>query len=215
MPIELDPSLPPSLYPLAWLVGSWSGSGAVHRAGDADVPDRRIEQTLTTTARPDGTLAWRSVIHELDDSAPLPPTSAFAAAQPVAAEASRRLLLREDGVWTVGDPLPGQDLAAARAARPGDPAAFLSHALTAQVTRRDGETGQEHSETWRGEVRGPRVQLALGESAADGRPLVTDTRMFGYIAGRMMWLWERRLPVTAADPHPDLAPFVSLELHRA
>jgi len=29
MPIELDPSLPPPLTPLAWLVGTWAGAGVV------------------------------------------------------------------------------------------------------------------------------------------------------------------------------------------
>jgi hypothetical protein len=77
MPITLDTSLPPSLYPLAWLIGSWQGSGAL-TAPSPGTPDVRIEQSLECTAQEDGTLAWRSLIHRVDAPAPLPPTSAFA-----------------------------------------------------------------------------------------------------------------------------------------
>lgn len=210
MPISLDTSLPESLYPLAWLVGTWTGEGAVHRPGNADVPDRRIEQQLVCTAREDGTLAWRSTVHEIDDPAPLPPTSVFARddapAPAPAGSGERTLLMREDGIWTVGDPVPGQDLAAARNARPGDPAAFVSHALQARFERRDGA-----AESWAGEVRGPRVQLAL--SAQDGAE-VTDTRMFGYISGRLMWLWEQRVPAPDCEGST-MAPYLSVELNRA
>ncbi|MDN5821263.1 MAG: FABP family protein, partial [Brachybacterium sp.] len=58
MPITLDTSLPPSLYPLAWLIGSWEGTGALSTA-DADAPDVRIEQQLVCTAREDGAMEWR------------------------------------------------------------------------------------------------------------------------------------------------------------
>ena len=216
MPISLDTSLPESLYPLAWLIGTWTGEGAVQRPGDDDAPDRRIEQQLVCTAQDDGTLAWRSTIHEVDEAAPLPPTSVFArdddSTPAPAGTGERTLLMREDGIWTVGDPLPGQDIAAARAAKPGDPAAFLSHSLQAQFTRQDGS-----EETWAGEVRGPRVQLA---HSTPGRREVTATRMFGYISGRLMWLWEQRLPTTegaesTASDAPTMAPYLSLELNRA
>src|SRR5699024_5343977 len=113
MPISLDTSLPPSLYPLAWLIGSWEGSGALSGAdGTAAGPrDGRIEQQLVCTAREDGALDWRSTIHRVDAPAPLPPTSAFAreeAQAPPAGSGERTLLHREDGIWTVGDLVPGQ-----------------------------------------------------------------------------------------------------------
>ncbi|AXK46018.1 FABP family protein [Brachybacterium saurashtrense] len=208
MPITLDTSLPESLYPLAWLIGSWEGSGALSGAGDA--PDARLEQQLVCTAREDGALDWRSTIHRIDAPAPLPPTSAFArdVESPPAPSGTgeRTLLHREDGVWTVGELLPGQDRAAAEAARPGAPEGFLSHRLTAQLTRRG-----EQAEHWAGEVRGPRIQLAL----ADGAGEVVATRMLGYISGRLMWLWERRGPVADGAPgETALSPYLSLELHR-
>lgn len=215
MPITLDTSLPQSLYPLAWLIGSWEGTGALSGADDAtpDARDVRIEQQLVCTAREDGALDWRSTIHRVDAPAPLPPTSAFARDEESAAGTAtpsgtgeRTLLHREDGIWTVGELLPGQDRAAAEAARPGTPASFLSHRLGARLTRRG-----EQAEDWAGEVRGPRVQLALASPGGE----IAATRMFGYVSGRLMWLWERRTPVTdGAFGETALAPYLSLELHR-
>ena len=228
MTFALDPSLPPALYPLAWLVGSWEGSGAVHHRPDAPAEgappadaaadglgrDRRIEQRLDCVPQADGTLAWTSLIHELDDPAPLPPTSAFArqdAPSPAAGSGERRLLMKEQGIWSVGELLPGQDLAAAERARPGDPAAVLSYRLQARFTR----DGVEHD--WAGEVRGPRIQLARRStdptrepSALSARPAIEETRMFGYVSGRLMWLWERR----SDDAEQGLIPYLSLELNR-
>lgn len=209
MPITLDTSLPPSLYPLAWLIGSWEGTGAL-TAAEPGAPDARIEQQLVCTAREDGTMEWRSTIHRVDAPAPLPPTSAFARDEPGSPAAvgsgQRTLLHREDGVWTVGDLLPGQDREAAEAAAPGTPGSFLSHRLEARLTRRG-----EPAEDWAGEVRGPRVQLALGSPTGE----ITATRMFGYVGGRLMWLWEHRRPVPDGAPgETALTPYLSLEMHR-
>lgn len=209
MPISLDPSLPASLYPLAWLIGSWEGSGALP-SPQPGTPELRIEQHLVCTAQEDGTLGWSSRIHRVDAPAPVPLTSAFARDAAPAPEpggtGERTLLHREDGFWTVGDLLPGQDRATAAAAKPGSPASMLSYGLSARLERRG-----ESAEDWTGEVRGPRIQLAL--AAADGE--VTDTRLFGYVSGRLMWLWERRRPVPDGAPgETALTPYLSLELHR-
>lgn len=232
MPITLDPSLPPSLYPLAWLVGSWQGSGAVHQPTPEGAIDRRIEQRLDCLARADGTLAWTSVVHVLDDPAPLPPTSVFtsddAPTPAPSGTGERSLLMRESGVWTVGDPLPGQDLTAAEEAPPGDPASFLSYGLEARFDpdRRPGSAGSAAPagdpgsgarepggpEVWAGEVRGPRIQLALRAPQPAAGAGIAATRMFGYVGGRLMWLWERR-PESGASG-TDLSPYLSVELDR-
>lgn len=222
MPISLDPSLPRSLYPLAWLVGTWEGSGALHRPGD-ESGDRRVEQRLECTPAEDGTLTWRSEVYVVDEAAPLPPTSVFAredAPAPRQGSGQRRLLMRERGVWTVGEPLPGQDLAAAREAAPGSPAGMLSYGLDVAFDPTTGEDAAEAS-AWVGEVRGPRIQLARRDGVTNR---VLETRMAGYISGRLMWLWERRGTEqhTGADadgkspewPGEGLLPYLSLELDR-
>lgn len=212
MPISLDTSLPESLYPLAWLVGSWNGAGAVHlRGDDGELSSQRVEQEVTASAAEDGSLAWTVRTDVVDAPAPLPPTSAFAkepAPEPPAGTGARRLLHEESGRWTVGDPLPGQDLAAAEAAKPGDPAGVLSYHLEVHLT---SDTGPE---TWLGEVRGPRIQLARQQDPStrlhDGA--VAATRMFGLVGGRLMWLLERATDPTAPQ---DLHPYLSVELDRA
>src|SRR5690625_3973727 len=75
MPVTLDPSLPPSLYPLAWLVGSWQGAGALHHPTPEGPADRRVEQQLDCVANQDGTLTWTSLVHVIDDPAPHAPPS--------------------------------------------------------------------------------------------------------------------------------------------
>lgn len=214
MPITLDSSLPPSLYPLAWLIGSWEGSGALSSPDDG-APDVRVEQQLVCAAREDGTMSWRSTIHRIDAPAPLPPTSVFAREEAPAASrgtGERTLLHREDGIWTVGELLPGQDRVLAEAARPGTPESVLSYQLDASLERRG-----ESAEAWTGEVRGPRIQLALGAPDELRTPggEVSATRMFGYVQGRLMWLWEQRAPVPDGAPGDTaLSPHLSLELHR-
>lgn len=208
MPIPLDPNLPPSLYPLAWLIGSWRGHGAVQlREADGSPGDRRIEQELQCTPTEDGTLRWSLRTDMVDVPAPLPPTSAFAREPEMPQDpfgtGERTPLLRESGLWRVGDPLPGQDLEAAQAAAPGDPRGHISYALDVTFE----SEGVEHH--WTGEVRGPRIQLARREV---GMP-VSQTRLFGYVGGRLMWLWER-VPVGAGDDDKGLAPYLSVELDR-
>ncbi|UQN31600.1 FABP family protein [Brachybacterium kimchii] len=212
MPIVLDPSLPESLFPLAWLVGSWNGDGAAQLPDeDGELIGRRIEQKLVTSANEDGTLAWVMSTDLLDAPAPLPPTSAFVDPEKVPEQdpgtGERSLLVREKGFWRVGDPLPGQDLEAARAAKPGDPAGVVSYGVELVIARDDGE------EIWAGEVRGPRIQLGLRTSptarAADGS--IAATRMFGLVGGRLMWLWERATDPAAPN---ELSPYLSVELDR-
>ena len=216
MPIPLDPSLPASLYPLAWLMGPWSGSGAVTlQESDGSTTGRRIEQTLTCAATDEGVMSWQMRTDIVDAPAPLPPTSVFVDADappPAAGSGERTLLMRESGIWVVGDPLPGQDLDAARRAKPGDPASIVSYALSAQF---DSGHGEVH---WAGEVRGPRIRLAQrpGQDAIAGAPYAE--RMFGYVGGRMMWLWERSVDGASPAPgtqHPELSPFLSVELDRS
>lgn len=219
MPITLDADLDPSLYPLAWLVGSWRGTGAVQlSAEDGEGQGRRIEQELSARDAGDGTLAWSMRTWVLDAPPPLPPTSVFAngPADPEAEDAAersaddpaleRRLLISEKGTWRVLGPVPGQDLEAAAAAKPGSPAAIVSYQLEASI-----EDDRGTVEVFAGEVRGPRIQLAADHVGRTGPHPGHErtTRMFGLVGGRLMWLIDR-----AAEGEP-LATWVSAELDRA
>lgn len=226
MPITLDTSLPRELYPLAWLVGTWSGQGAGQVPGDdgEDSPTGRlIEQEILAEPGEDASLNWTMRTWVLDAPAPVPPTAAFADAEadtdaagadhgadeePAQGAPERRLLIEETGQWRVLGPVPGQDLEAAERAKPGTPEALVSYALEAVLTPTAGQPM-----VYRGEVRGPRIQLAtenLGSSFTprqDGAE-VRAARMFGLVQGRLFWVDER---ATGAE---ELAPFLSAELDR-
>lgn len=235
MPITLDENLDPALYPLAWLIGSWHGEGAVNLVDEAGQQDgRACEQEVIATPGEDGALSWTMRTWVLDAPAPLPPTAAFAngpeddARRPDGAgqkdgaagdgeqdgpgqdapvgPATRTLLVEETGTWRVGDPLPGQDLEAARTAKPGSPESVVSYVLEVELTGDDGRR-----ETLVGEVRGPRIQLATTAIEDEGLiPRVqAERRMLGYVGGKLMWVVDRMIE------DRDMASWISAELERA
>lgn len=65
MPIELDPTLPPPLVPLAWLVGVWAGAGVVGYPTMSEDVRFGQEVEFSTDGRP--FLAYRSRTWLLDD----------------------------------------------------------------------------------------------------------------------------------------------------
>ncbi|MDO5645151.1 MAG: heme-binding beta-barrel domain-containing protein [Dermabacter sp.] len=220
MAIVLDDSLDPSLYPLAWIVGAWEGSGAVRLLDeDGSDADRAITQRLEIAPDDAAGLTWHMRTWVLDAPAPEPPTAAFANADGADADDADAadqppieptLFLEERGTWRVSGPLAGQDEAAASAARPGTPESYLSYGITLTMRRTSG-FGEHEAEHWSGEVRGPRIQLGTVEMPDPRHPAerVHGARMFGLVGGRLMWLQEM-------GPSPaQLSAFLSVELDRA
>lgn len=222
MPISLDADLDPALYPLAWLVGTWRGDGAVQLAGeDGGVEGRRIEQEIVAEPVEGGALAWTMRTWVLDAPPPVPPTAVFAADEPEPAAGDgaddadgdegadgpeRRLLIAESGYWRVIGPVPGQDLEAARAARPGTEEATVSYELEAALASTQGTV-----EVYVGEVRGPRIQLAtdmVGRTETSASH-TSATRLFGLVGGRLMWVLDR------ASETSEMSTWISVELDRA
>lgn len=83
MPFELDPTLPPQLAPLAWLVGRWAGAGVV---GYPTIESANFGQQLTIEHDGRPFLAMSSRTWLLDD-----------------AGNQVRPLAREEGFWRVLD----------------------------------------------------------------------------------------------------------------
>lgn len=218
MPITLDPDLDPALFPLAWILGSWRGEGAVELPRDADTPEdapsgRRIEQEVEAVALPGGTLGWTMRTWVLDAPPPVPPTAVFSedAAEPAppapsdGPEPEKRLLLEEAGTWEVLGPVEGQDIGAAKVAKPGSPESLISYTLRAVTSASDGT-----AEVSLGEVRGPRIQLATETVTGSGDAAVHTraTRLFGLVGGKLFWVLER------AAGQEDPVPYLSAELDR-
>lgn len=219
MPITLDADLDPALFPLAWILGSWRGEGAVELPRAEGTPEdaptgRRIEQEVEATALPGGTLGWTMRTWVVDAPPPVPPTAVFSedATEPEpevpadGPEPEKRLLLEESGTWEVLGPVEGQDLAAAKVAKPGSPESVISYTLRAVTSASDGT-----AEVSVGEVRGPRIQLATESVSGSGEGPVHSraTRLFGLVGGRLFWVLER------ATGQEDPVPYLSAELDRA
>lgn len=219
MPILIDDTLDPSLFPLAWIAGHWQGQGAVQLPGpDGELVGRAVEQELVIEPDSSAGMTWTMHTYVLDAPAPEPPTSAFYENDGAAAtenedsvgEPVRELLLEEQGTFRVSGPLPGQDVEAAKSARRGSPESYLSHGLTLTM-RRSSAFGPSESEHWAGEVRGPRIQLAsqsIPDPYAPGSR-VHAARMFGLVGGKLMWLQEVGPSLRELKAH------LSMELERA
>ncbi|MGQ4517488.1 FABP family protein [Dermabacteraceae bacterium CCM 9520] len=202
MPIILDSSLDPSLYPLAWLVGSWEGSGAVQLPGDdGEEVGKRIEQTLQIKPSDSKTLAWQMRTWVLDVPPPAPPTAAFVEGAeeepetPQEGEIERRLLTEESGYWRVTGPV-----------REGETEAQSPHKVELLIAHPEG-----YCDVYLGEVRGPRIHLATDFVARTetGTGPAAAMRMFGLVRGNLMWAYD-----TSRDDKP-LSSYMSVELGRA
>lgn len=167
--------LPPQLAPLAWMLGAWRGWGML--ATPADQDDRAVieevradivgtHMRMVTTVRdarlPDG--------HEIDPM--LDAADALALLTPGE-------VLREETLYV--RVLPGSGHLPA----PGE---YEPRELTATGADLDGL-----AVLWVGVGLGPRVQLASDtlarEAHADGVEHLA--RMYGLVAGEMMWTQER------------------------
>lgn len=216
MPLVLDENLNPALYPLAWLIGDWFGSGALQEhPEEAEAKPKqvsknglKVEQELHISVS-DASLAWKMRTYVLDAPAPAPPTSAFYEQPVVAENLNRQLLLKENGVLKVDQLLPGQNEAKAKAAKPGSLESYLSYAVSFKV-KSQTLAGESFESNFAGEVRGPRLQLACLDYP---NPYLKGQktkalRMFGMVNGSIMWLQEIGADFNQLTPH------LSFELKR-
>jgi hypothetical protein len=63
MPIQLDPSLPAPLVPLAWLIGTWQGAGVI---GYPTMQESRFGQEIEFRHEVRDVLTYRSTVWLLD-----------------------------------------------------------------------------------------------------------------------------------------------------
>lgn len=179
--IELPADLPADLVPLAWLLGSWEGSGVIdYHAG---------EHRFT------GEFAHRVTFTRDGDALAYTASATFLT--PEGADAGH--LISESGFWrldrpqTDADPGPGLlPPRTDRAVRTVEDVETLrtdadGFELAVSIAHSDGSV-----ELYAGHVTGPRIDLATsGRLAAVGsKPYTSATRMYGLVQGHLLWAWD-------------------------
>ncbi|GAA4517773.1 FABP family protein [Brevibacterium yomogidense] len=203
MPVEIPVDLQPELVPLAWLIGTWEGHGAVVYT---DVEEKHIFQRASFTTEGDAPYLLYTCRTWLTDDA-----------DPEAGGASGTLLGIETGFWQLarprGDHDTGPGLLPPTAAYPYTTAAAVEELRTERGDF-DIEVALSYPhglmEHYAGRVAGPRVDLASdgGVKTPTALDYRASTRMYGLVDGHLMWVWE--MAANGQDP----AAHVSADLQR-
>ncbi|MBD3689439.1 heme-binding beta-barrel domain-containing protein [Nanchangia anserum] len=190
--MTLPDDLPPSLYPLAWLLGSWRGWGTAPAMGE-EGEDRPLVFALDVT-------------HDGDDLRHHLRVSYAEAADgiDVMADAARGLALltprdeawEETGTWHLTRSEPAQG--------PGTET-FGEGTLRLRGGRFGGEG------LWAIRCQGPRIGARISDIdglSENGTRIVEASRMYGLVGGELMWAEE------AALNGEDIRPAVTARLAR-
>jgi hypothetical protein len=202
VPFVLPEGLAPEVYPLAWLVGEWRGTGVVDYPG---IPQAPFTAHLTVTNDGGPYLAYASTLRLVrvpddaapDDAAPAAADDAApddAAADDAAADdaATGPVWADERGYWRVPPERP-DDLPATK---------YPVELLVADPSG--------HVAVYLGAVGDGRIDLVsdLVARTATGAEVTAGQRLYGLVGGELMWVHE-----LAAFGHP-LQPYTSARLTR-
>jgi hypothetical protein len=187
---SLDTSVPPEVYPISWLVGSWRGEGTI---GYGPVAPGRVWQEIAFAADQGPYLSYWAKTWLLPGGAEAgeagDPAEASGADGPAGAaqtdkggdpgeageagEAGERQLWHEEaGFWRV-PPHPDR----------------LDPPFDLEVLISDGAGYQS---LYVGEVNGPRVDLGTDAvlRTASAPEVTAATRMYGLVGGDLLWAWD-------------------------
>lgn len=179
---EIPESLPAELAPLAWLVGSWRGSGYVsYRGPDGRATDRNefeFEQNAEFAIVGHSALRYRAEVRKL------PSPTAFVAL--------------ETGFWRISRPFTEADSGPGLVA--GDGPAFTTaeqvEALRNPAGGFDINVVIAHSdgmaELYVGSVNGPRIDMTTDAVVRPqgSRDYRAGRRMLGLVEGDLLWAWD-------------------------
>jgi hypothetical protein len=194
---DLDVDLPAELAPLAWLIGTWEGSGIVaYRVGD-EVREQEFQQRVTFRHDDTPYLQYSCAVWL--------PGNADAAAGPDAAGGSGegaphpRPFFAETGYWRVSRPLGDADDGPAMLPGTGAPVFETAEAVESLRNARgsfDIEVTLVQpggvSELYLGAVTRPRIDLATDAvlRSATAKEYSAATRMYGLVEGHLLWAWD-------------------------
>ena len=181
---SLDTSIPAELAPLAWLIGVWEGTGVL----DYAVGDEHTE------------LEFGQRVSFSHDGLPYLNYSAqLWLEEGTGDEPVQVPLTGETGFWRL-----------ARARDDGDVGpGYLPPTAPPTITDADGVEGLRDEEQafplevsivhptgllerYSGSARGPRIDLKTEEVllAPGAKEFTASTRMYGYVAGELLWAWD-------------------------
>ncbi|GGC08373.1 FABP family protein [Cellulomonas carbonis] len=164
--------LAPEVYPLAWLVGTWRGTGTV---AYPNIPETTVEQEVVVDHDGGPYLRWQVTTWVPDDDGGDGAAGAHGAAGDAAERAGqRRVWATETGYWRVPPERPA-DLPADR-----HPVELLLVDPAGHLTLYAGVTGNG------------RIDLAsdLIARTPDAAEVGAATRLMGNVHGELMWTWD-------------------------
>ena len=176
--LEIDPTLPPELGPLQWLLGEWEGTGVLSFPVGGQTVEREFGQRVSFAHHGQPWLSYEAYAWLLDDE--LAP------------------LATELGYWRLARPAHEAD------AGPGMlPAQGLAHPTVDAVEsmrRPDGAFDLQAliahpagvAELYLGTIAGPRIDLATDAvlRAAGAKEHTASTRMLGLVDQHLLWAWD-------------------------
>ena len=187
MAFTLPDDLPPELYPLAWLAGTWRGYGIL-TYGET-VPEQAVYQEMTFDHDGGPYLRQTTTIWTVDATRSKNLDFEMPGLQGASLLAPAQIWSTETTYWRpVGQEQPD----GADSAETTDPADTESAGgpLT-PITRLELVSADPagHVGVWEGWIQGPRAQVgtqAVGR-ARTAVPVEEMTRMFGLVGGDLMW----------------------------
>lgn len=200
---ELPTGLAPQLVPLAWLIGSWEGSGVIEYAvTDDDVRQHAFRQRIDVVVDEGQPYLHYASRYWLESGpVPTPEQAAIdgASAIDVTERAHLAVLSSETGYWRLarahdaGDVGPGL-LPATQAPTHAD--ADAVEALRSDDGGFEVELVLAHptgvSELYYGTVRSARIDLATDAivRSPGAKDHTASTRMYGLVNGELLWAWD-------------------------
>lgn len=164
MAFSLDLSLPRQLFPVAWMIGAWEGTGAALLHDGADDPvSRPVRQRVEfAVSDADGATMTYACTTRLDDGT---------------------VLDEETGFWSVVGPSEGEP-----AVDEDHPASSVRHDLDVIIAHPGGI-----ADVYVGAVQGPRTDLStdLVARTRTGAGHTAATRMYGLVDSKLMWAYDR------------------------
>ena len=194
MAFTLPDDLPPELYPLAWLAGTWRGYGIL-TYGEA-VPEQAVYQEMTFDHDGGPYLRQTTTLWTVDATRAKNLDFEMPGLQGASLLAPAQIWSTETAYWRpVGQEQPdgadgaGPTETAETADAPSD--AESSGGPLIPVTRLELVSADPagHVGVWEGWIQGPRAQVgtqAVGR-ARTAVPVEEMTRMFGLVGGDLMW----------------------------